>query len=116
MGIERVILAVQERGHAAAPVPDAYVIHAGAGAAGLARQAAETLRDAGRTVIVHAGGGSFKSQMKKADASGARLALIIGEDEVAAGMVSVKSLRAAGEQRRLPLAALNEHVAAPLQT
>ena len=46
---------------------------------------AEMLRDAGHAVVVNAGGGSFKSQMKKADASGARYALIIGDDEAAAG-------------------------------
>ena len=106
MGIERVILALQERGAPPEPGPDAYVIHAGAGAARIANAAAEALRDAGRTVVVHAGGGSFKSQMKKADASGARHALIVGEDEAAAAEVSIKPLRHSGEQVRVPLAGL----------
>ena len=63
---------------------------------------AETLRDAGHAVVVNAGGGSFKSQMKKADASGARFALIIGDDEAAAGTVAVKPLRDGGEQVAVP--------------
>ena len=50
---------------------------------------------------MNAGGGSFKSQMKKADASGARLALIVGEDELAAGAVTVKPLRGKGDQESL---------------
>jgi len=112
MGIERVILAVQERGAHPSGAADAYVIHAGAGATRLANRAAELLRDAGRAIVVHAGGGSFKSQMKKADASGARYALIVGEDEAAAGEISVKPLREPGEQRRVALAGLVEQFAA----
>jgi histidyl-tRNA synthetase len=50
---------------------------------------------------MHAGGGSFKTQMKKADASGARFAIIIGPEELAAGEVSLKSLRAADAQVRV---------------
>ena len=53
--------------------------------------------DAGHAVVVHAGGGSFKSQMKKADASGARYALIVGDEEAASGTVAVKPMRG-GEQ------------------
>ena len=74
-------------------------MHVGDAAAALAGRVAETLRDAGHAAIVHAGGGSFKSQMKKADASGARYALIVGDDEAAANTVAVKPLREAGEQR-----------------
>lgn len=116
MGIERVILALQERKTAfAVPVPDAYVIHAGTGASRIAWQAAEMLRGDGRRVIVHAGGGSFKSQMKKADASGARHALIVGVDEAAAGEITVKPLREASEQQRISLSRLREHFAAIVQ-
>lgn len=93
-GMERLIALWQEAGRVpAARAPDAYVIHLGEGAADAALLAAEALRAQGRAVIQHAGGGSFKSQMKKADASGALLALIIGEDEVRAGEVSIKFLR-----------------------
>ena len=61
------------------------------------------MRDAGLAVVLHAGGGSFKSQMKKADGSGARFAIILGETEVAAGKVSLKDLRHAGEQQVLDI-------------
>jgi histidyl-tRNA synthetase len=113
MGIERVILALQQTRGAdaaagAAHVPDAYVVHADAQAA--ARITAETLRDAGKYVVLHAGGGSFKSQMKKADASGARYAVIIGTEEAAKGGVTLKPLRLppghAQEQRFVALADL----------
>jgi histidyl-tRNA synthetase len=83
--------------------PAAYVVHAGERAAALARRIAETLRDHGASVVLHAGGGSFKSQLRRADASGARLALIVGEDEAAAGTVAVKSLRDGGDQVSVPV-------------
>ncbi|MGA0115600.1 MAG: His/Gly/Thr/Pro-type tRNA ligase C-terminal domain-containing protein, partial [Burkholderiales bacterium] len=66
-------------------------------------QVAERLRDAGLAVILHCGSGSFKSQMKKADGSGARFAVIIGDDEAQAGMLTVKPLRAEREQVRVSL-------------
>ncbi|MEO8485565.1 MAG: histidine--tRNA ligase [Betaproteobacteria bacterium] len=99
IGVERMILLMQDAGQAADAAPLAYVVHVGDAAGGIARRVAETLRNAGRAAVVHAGGGSFKSQMKKADASGARYALIVGEDEAAAGTVAVKPLRDDGEQR-----------------
>ena len=61
---------------------------------------AEQMRDAGLAVILHCGGGSFKSQMKKADGSGARFAVIIGDDEAQAGLLSVKSLRVEQDEMR----------------
>ena len=115
MGIDRVLLALDERNAVpAAKAPEAYVIHSGTGAARIAWLAAEMLRDQGYDVVVHAGGGSFKSQMKKADASGARHALIIGEEEAAASEVSLKNLRVASEQRRIPLSGLRDQFAAAL--
>ena len=63
--------------------------------------AAEALRAAGHAVIQHAGGGGFKSQMKKADASGAPIALIVGEDELRAGEVTLKFLRRDRPQARI---------------
>ena len=72
------------------------------GAAASRCRVAENLRDAGHAVIVNAGGGSFKAQMKRADASGARFALIIGDNEVAAGTVTVKPLRDGAEQIVVP--------------
>ena len=77
----------------------------------LARKVAEALRDAGHAVVVNAGGGSFKSQMKKADASGARFALIIGDDEAAAGHGRRQAAAGAGDQVAVPAAALAEHLA-----
>jgi histidyl-tRNA synthetase len=110
IGIERVVLLLAERGVTATPAPLAYVVHAGEAAAPLARRVAETLRDAGHAIVVNAGGGSFKSQMKKADASGARVALIIGEDEAATGTVAIKPLRESGEQVAVPAAELAAHL------
>jgi histidyl-tRNA synthetase len=60
----------------------------------LAFRTAERLRDAGLDVILHCGGGSFKSQFKRADASGATLAVVIGEDEAARDEAAIKWLRA----------------------
>ena len=109
MGIERMILLLQEGHHVEVPAPLAYVVHAGDAAARLARAAAEALRDAGHAVVLNGGGGSFKSQMKRADASGARYALVVGDDEAAASTVAVKPLRESGEQVAVPLAQLVRH-------
>jgi histidyl-tRNA synthetase len=104
IGVERMILLLEAQGKARAAAPDAYVVHAGDKAGAVARHVAETLRDHGASVVLHAGGGSFKSQMKKADASGARLAIIVGDDEAAAGTVAIKHLREGGDQVAVPLA------------
>jgi histidyl-tRNA synthetase len=106
IGVERMILLLQEAGTTGTDAPLAYVVHDGDAASRLAWRAGEMLRDAGCRIIVNAGGGSFKSQMKKADASGARYALLIGADEAAAGAVSVKPLRETAEQRTVPIADL----------
>jgi histidyl-tRNA synthetase len=115
IGIERMILLLQEAGATAQAAPLAYVVHAGADAAPLARRIGETLRDHGHAVVVNAGGGSFKSQMKKADASGARFALIIGDDEAATGTVAVKPLRAGGDQVAVAAADVPARLAALAQ-
>jgi histidyl-tRNA synthetase len=103
IGCERMILLMQEAGTKAASALLAYVVHDGDAATQLAWRAGEMLRDAGANVVVNGGGGSFKSQMKRADASGARYALLIGADEAAANAVSVKPLREPGEQQTIPL-------------
>ncbi len=72
---------------------DIYVVHQGDETQRRAALLAETLRDAGYRVLVHAGSTGFKSQFKRADASGASVALIIGPDELASGQASVKWLR-----------------------
>ena len=98
IGAERVLLLLRDAGIEVADVPDAYVVHAGEKATPFAIGVAEQLRDVGLAIVVNAGGGSFKSQMKRADASGARYALIVGEDEAAANRVALKSLRGDGQQ------------------
>jgi histidyl-tRNA synthetase len=102
IGMERVLLLLRDTRPAVSDAPLAYVVHAGDGAAAVAMPVAERLRDAGHAVIVNAGGGSFKAQMKRADTSGARVALIIGDNEVTAGTVTVKPLRDGGEQIVVP--------------
>jgi len=91
MGIERSLLALQAASVAAAAGLDAFVVHAGEAAELEAWKLSERMRDAGLNVVLGAGG-SFKSQMKKADASGARYAVIIGEDELASNAFTVKNL------------------------
>lgn len=104
IGVERMILLLQAKAGEPASGPDGYVVHAGERAGAIARRVAETLRDHGATIVVNAGGGSFKSQMKKADASGARLAIIVGDDEAVAGTVAIKQLRESGDQIAVPIA------------
>jgi histidyl-tRNA synthetase len=109
MGVERLLALMQEQIFVPATLPyDAYLVHAGDAAAKLAPQVAERLRDAGLSIILHCGGGSFKSQMKKADGSGAKVAIIIGDDEAAANEVSIKFLRGEGEQKRIDISKLPE--------
>ena len=98
MGVERLISLMQEAPPGAAPSPDVYVVRSGASAEPYAQTLAERMRDAGLAVTLHCGGGSFKSQMKKADASGARYAAIIGDEEAAAGTLTLKSLRSGTER------------------
>ena len=103
MGVERILALWQESGGEPDRVaPDVYVVHSGEAAGRLAFRAAEALRGHGFATLLHCGGGSFKSQMKKADASGAPFALVIGDDEAATGEVTLKPMRG-GEQRRVSL-------------
>jgi histidyl-tRNA synthetase len=102
MGVERLIALIRESGgEPALQGVDVYVVHQGAAASRLAPRVAEGLRDQGIDVLFHCGGGSFKSQMKKADASGATFAVIIGDDEAEAGEVTLKPLREEGAQKRV---------------
>ena len=99
MGIERLLALL---GEAQVSVParaaDAYLVHSGESATRLAWNVAESLRGHGLAVVLHCGGGSFKSQMKRADASGARFAVIIGNEEAGRQVVSLKPMREEGEQ------------------
>lgn len=105
MGIERILSLISETGAAdMRTVPDIYIVHQGDIAAGFSWKVAESLRDAGFKIVLHSGGGNFKAQMKKADASGARFAAIIGDEEAATGQVSIKPLRETADQVRMNLA------------
>jgi len=105
MGIERLLALMETAGSLPpSPAPDAYIVHAGTAAEAHAWRVAGALRGAGLAAVLHCGGGSFKSQMKKADASRARYAVIIGDDEAAAGQLTLKPLRDATEQVRVDVA------------
>jgi len=107
MGVERLLALVLEDGMSLPkPKVDVYVVHQGELASQMASRVAEQLRDDNLRVVMHCGGGSFKSQMKKADASGARVALVIGDDEAQANQVSVKPMQG-GEQQRVSVENLN---------
>jgi histidyl-tRNA synthetase len=111
MGVERLLALMQEDGMGnPAPALDVYVVHQGEQAQQLAWRVAESLRDDGVRVLLHCGGGSFKSQMKKADASAAAYAVIIGDDEVAVQAVMLKPLRGEGEQQRVALDVLQQKI------
>lgn len=101
MGVERLLALLQEQGFQAPEnTPDAYIVHVGELADKIAYSVAEQLRDAGVSAVWHCGGGSFKSQMKKADDSGAGYAVIIGDDEAQAGEVTLKPMREQGGQEK----------------
>ena len=111
MGIERLLALMSEAGQSPPPpVPDVYVVHAGDAASRFAWKVAEAFRDSGLAVILHCGGGSFKSQMKRADGSGARFAAIIGDDEANSELVSIKPLRESGEQKKVAAAQAAEMI------
>ncbi|WP_083969445.1 histidine--tRNA ligase [Kerstersia gyiorum] len=93
IGMERLLDLWGQGGLAPQPECDIYVVHQGDEAQRSAARIAETLRDAGLSVIVHAGAAGFKAQFKRADASGARAAVILGEEEVSGRVASVKWLR-----------------------
>ena len=102
IGVERTLLLLEDAS-VSRTVPDVYLVRQGAAAQRYGARVAEELRDAGLAVVQHAGGGNLGAQMKKADASGARYAVIVGDDEAGAGKVSVKPLRdsARGQERVL---------------
>lgn len=115
MGLERLVLLVQAVNPEFEPtrVVDVYVIASGQGVQSAAMQLAETLRDANPALklMTNFGGGNFKKQFARADKWGARIALVLGEDEVKAGQVVIKDLRT-GDQQTLA----QQDAAATLQT
>ncbi len=115
MGVERLLALMRDSGgEPALQSVDVYLVHQGSAASRLAPRVAEGLRDNGIDVLFHCGGGSFKSQMKKADASGAAFAVIIGDDEASVGEVTLKTLRSeegqAGQQKRVGVDCLADEI------
>jgi histidyl-tRNA synthetase len=109
MGIERLVALLVAAGRAPAPArPELYVVVSGTQVAARALQIVEQLRSARPQLRIelNAGGGNFKAQFRRADKSGAVLALIVGEDELARGVVGVKPLRAQAGQSECPIADL----------
>jgi histidyl-tRNA synthetase len=111
LGVERLLELLKEQGLLPEqPVPDVYVVVPSAQAGRQAASICRALRKAGADVQMHAatsqGQGSMKSQFKRADASGAAWAVILGDDELANGQVACKSLRVSQEQRMVEIADL----------
>ncbi len=109
LGVERVVELIAQAGTApAAQAPAVYIIVSGTAAGALAMHMAEQLREAlpGQGVQLHLGTGNFKAQFRRADRSGACLAVILGDAELARGVVGVKPLRREVGQSECPLAEL----------
>jgi histidyl-tRNA synthetase len=105
MGLERILdLLPEDAATGGALRPHAYLVAAGEALA-RAMQIAERLRDElpGLRLVLHCGGGSFKSQFRRADRSGAEFALVLGEEELASGSIGIKPLRGDAEQVRVPV-------------
>ncbi len=113
VGIERLVSLMEESGQGPEQQElDAYLVLVGEGPQRQGTAISERLRDQipSLRLLTHCGGGSFKSQFKKADQSGARVALVIGEDELARGVVGVKPLRGEGAQQEIPLPQLGAYL------
>jgi len=93
IGMERIILLLEDMGVVLQNEPNIYLVNLGDAAENYALKLSETLRSHGLKVVLNSGGSSFKSQMKRADKSGAAFAVILGEDEMKEGVAQVKSLR-----------------------
>jgi histidyl-tRNA synthetase len=120
MGVERLVLLLETLQQVPAELSrpaHAYICAFGEPAELAALTLSEQLRDAlpGLRVLVNAGAGSFKSQFKKADKSGAQFALILGEDELARRVVGCKPLRDDSEQQSIAWDALAGHLAGLVQ-
>jgi histidyl-tRNA synthetase len=118
LGEERIVELLRLQGRATAePTADVYLVLAGPAAERLGTGVGETLRDRapGLRVETNSGGGSFKSQMKRADKSGARMAVILGDDEVTRRVATLKPLREDAPQRQVPLDELPAELARALQ-
>ncbi|MBL6729178.1 MAG: histidine--tRNA ligase [Methylophilaceae bacterium] len=98
IGIERIVLLLEENTQLTTFSPEVYIVNNGVGAQAFALEVAEKLRDEAFSVSVNLEGTSFKSQFKKADKSDAKICLIIGEEEVKKGIIQIKLIRENGAQ------------------
>jgi histidyl-tRNA synthetase len=103
IGLERIILLLEDMGVVLQNEPNIYLVNLGETAQNYALKLSETLRSHGLKVVLNSGGSSFKSQMKRADKSGAAYAVILGDDEMKEGVAQVKSLRVENQQSKIPL-------------
>ena len=106
IGLERIILLLEDMGVVLQNEPNIYLVNLGDSAQNYALKLSETLRSHGLKVVLNSGGSSFKSQMKRADKSGAAYAVILGDDEMKEGVAQVKSLRVENVQSKIPLTEL----------
>jgi histidyl-tRNA synthetase len=117
MGIERLVeLAAQQQVAGVDASPHVYLVLLGELAERNGIMLAEFLRDHGLRVESNCGGGSLKSQMKRADRSGAPFAMLLGEAEVLADLVSIKSLRRDEPQKQMPVAEATAYISQRLQS
>jgi histidyl-tRNA synthetase len=109
MGQERLVELIRNQGEIPAEKLDIYMVLAGESAVLRGAELAENLRSkfAGLSIVCNPGNGSFKSQFKRADRSGARLAFVIGDEEVEASRVSIKNLRKESMQETVAMGDLN---------
>ena len=113
IGLERLVALLElQRVELPVVVPHAYLAAVGAGASVLAHAVAERLRDAvpELRLVVDAADGSFKAKLRRADRSGARIALLLGEEEARGGRIAVKDLRSRGSQSTVAIEELAGHV------
>jgi histidyl-tRNA synthetase len=113
MGQERIVMLLEKQGLGLERArPQVYLVLAGERTEIAGFKLAEQLRDAWPDLAlqINLGGGSFKSQFKRADKSGAQFAIILGDDEMTRGVVSVKALRQELAQEECPIAQINERL------
>ena len=113
MGEERLVALLEEQGLESADArPQVYFINLGEDAELKALELAEELRDrhAQMRIVLNCGGGSLKAQMKRADKSGAAMAIIMGDQELQESQVSLKFLRGQQEQSMVAIAGLSDHI------
>ncbi len=113
MGLERIVLLLEEQAiETPTQSPDIYMVMQGEAAENTGLKLTETLRDElpGLRIVNNAAGGSFKSQMKRADKSGAKFAIILGDNELTENNVILKPLRNAEPQIQVAQEALKDHL------